>query len=81
MRLVLALCAVFALAACSKDDNPKVDQAGADLSDAAQSTGSAVNNLAGAAADSAKSGAAKAETATGTAMEKAGASVKAQGQK
>lgn len=87
MRIFVAIAGVLALAACSPE-NPKVDQANADLKTAADASGSAVNNLAGATADSAqaaaagaKEDAAKAATATGTAMQKAGTDIKADANK
>ena len=87
MRIVAALAAVLALAACSPQ-NPKAEQANADLKTAADASGSAVNNLAGATADSAKNAGAaadaaadKAATATGTAMQKAGTDLKSDANK
>ena len=87
MRAILALTAVMVLAACSPQ-NPKAEQANADLKTAADASGSAVNNLAGATADSAKTAAAtadaaadRAKMATGTAMQKAGTDLKSDAHK
>jgi hypothetical protein len=68
----LTLMAVLALAACSKADNSKVSQAGADLKAAGTETTDAAKNLASAASHDLKS----AGDQTGKALKNAGAKVK-----
>jgi len=75
----VALLALIALAACSKADQPKVSQAGADLNAAAKETTDAANSLASAAASDVKTAGAKAADQTGEALQTAGAKVKQAG--
>lgn len=80
--------ALFALGACSPASAPQVDQANADLKAAGESTQAAAEHLGDAAkqdsksaAESAQAAADRAQAATGSAIEKAGADMKADAKK
>ena len=82
------LAVLLALGACSPAAEPQVNQANADLKAAGESTQAAAQHLGDAAkqdtrsaAESAKAAADRAQTATGSAIEKAGADMKADAKK
>ena len=76
MRVMLCLMAVVSLAACSKADQPQVNQAGADLKAAGAETVDAAKKLTNAAATDVKAAGAVAADKTGAALQSAGAAVK-----
>jgi hypothetical protein len=75
----LIVTAALALAACSKADQPQVNDAKADLNAAGTSTTAAAKDLASAAANDVKTAGAVAADQTGKALQSAGAKVKAAG--
>ena len=81
MRTILCLIAVLSLAACSKADQPQVNQANADLKAAGSETVDAAKALTNAAATDVKTAGAVAADKTGEALQSAGAAVKKTGDK
>ncbi|MBV8593246.1 MAG: hypothetical protein JOZ27_02975 [Caulobacteraceae bacterium] len=76
LRPPFAAAALFALAACQKSDEAKVNKAGNDLNAAGGATAAAAKDLGAAVVHDADTATAKAADATGTALQKAGADIK-----
>ena len=76
MRAILCLAAALTVAACSKADQPQVNQANADLKAAGAETVDAAKTLANAAAADVKTAGAVAAEKTGAALQSAGAAVR-----
>ena len=81
MRTLLCLAAALSLIACSKADQPQVNQANADLKAAGAATVDAAKSLTNAAAADVKTAGAVAADKTGDALQSAGEAVKKSGDK